>query len=147
MKQKRLRKRQKLIHTEVEELPLIDKDIREVLAYIFRWEPIILGWALADVARYRGNLKAYRWVGKLLQLAMLPPMYVPDDLLNASLEAIVKVLPKEELTSVINFMAGYLAEHQPIPTWEVLIPTWENMEINKFLRRIGSEKNLIKSNG
>ena len=113
------RKRKGLtLQVEAGKQRLSTKDLKDIFIYLFRWEPVILGIMLADAARFRRRIKAYINAVKLLELAVLPPNLPLDiDLVGACFEAIIESLPEEDVNFIMEFMAGYLAECQPIPTW------------------------------
>ncbi|HID19078.1 TPA: hypothetical protein EYP27_06010 [Candidatus Bathyarchaeota archaeon] len=119
-------KSQLTIQVETGKMDLASRDLRDILVYIFRWEPVILGIMLADAARHRRRVKAYINSVKLLELAILPPNFFPKDLIDDCFEAIIESLPRGDLTFILDFMAGYLAENQPIPTWQEVAKPLKN---------------------
>lgn len=112
-------KTQKLLVLEVEKQfeKLSLQEVKEIFLSIYRLEPVILGIMLAEAAKFQHRIRAYINAVKLLEMAILPPNLQDEELASEFLEEIVGSLPCRTLAFIFDFMAGYLAEHQPIPFW------------------------------
>jgi len=93
---------------------LSSRDLKELLAFLFRKEPVILSVMIEEAARKKADYSASLEAVKLMKLAMLPPKHVLEEVLNEILRNIVERISKKELLQVVDLVNGLVVENESV---------------------------------